>query len=44
MAAVAPFVASLPPDGRQRLVARALELLGDPDVLIRRMVVLRART
>jgi SAM-dependent methyltransferase len=44
MAAVAPFVASLSPPDRARLEARALELLGDPEVLVRRMVVLRALT
>ncbi len=44
MASVAPFVATLLPDRRRSLVARALELLGDPEVLVRRMVVLRART
>jgi SAM-dependent methyltransferase len=44
MAGLAPFVASLRPEQRQRLEARALELLGDPEVLIRRMIVFRART
>jgi SAM-dependent methyltransferase len=44
MAAVAPFVASLSPEERARLEARALERLGEPEVLVRRMVVLRART
>lgn len=44
MATVAPFVAALVPDRRRSLVARALELLGDPEVLVRRMVVLRAVT
>jgi len=44
MAGVAPFVASLLPDQRRQLEDRALELLGEPEVLIRRMVVFRART
>lgn len=44
MATVAPFVASLPPDRRRALHARALELLGEPETLVRRMVVLRATT
>jgi ubiquinone/menaquinone biosynthesis C-methylase UbiE len=43
MAAVAPFVASLSDEGRRRLSARALDLIGEPEVLVRRMVVLRAR-
>ena len=44
MAGVAPFVTALPRDQRQHLEERALELLGEPEVLIRRMVVFRART
>jgi SAM-dependent methyltransferase len=44
MAAVAPFVASLSGDQRAALEARSLELLGEPEVLIRRMVVLRVVT
>jgi SAM-dependent methyltransferase len=44
MAAVAPFVASLAREEQARLEARALELIGEPEVLVRRMVVLRART
>jgi ubiquinone/menaquinone biosynthesis C-methylase UbiE len=44
MAAVAPFVASLAPGRRRALEVRALELVGDPGVLVRRMVVLRAVT
>jgi ubiquinone/menaquinone biosynthesis C-methylase UbiE len=43
MAAFAPFVATLPHDRRRALEERALELLGDPEVLRRRMVVLRAQ-
>lgn len=44
MATVAPFIASLP-GGRQRQLAdRALELLGQPELLIRRIIVIVART
>jgi SAM-dependent methyltransferase len=43
MAAIAPFVASLSDARRRALEARALELLGQPEVLVRRMIVLRAR-
>lgn len=44
MASVAPFVASLPAPTRRQVVARALELLGpDPDVLVRRIVILTVR-
>jgi SAM-dependent methyltransferase len=44
MAQVAPFVASLPEGLRQELVARALDLLGtDPDVLVRRIIILTVR-
>lgn len=43
MAAMAPFVASLSPARRHDLEARALELLGEPAVLIRRMVILTAQ-
>jgi SAM-dependent methyltransferase len=45
MAQIAPFVATLPAAALERLRARALELLGpDPDPLIRRMIVICART
>lgn len=44
MATLAPFVASLPRARRQALEARALELVGEPEVLVRRMIVFRART
>jgi SAM-dependent methyltransferase len=44
MPMVAPFVASLPPGRRRALEARALELLGDSGVLIRRIIVFRAQT
>lgn len=42
LAHTAPFVAALPGPARQALTARALELTGDPPVLRRRMVMLRA--
>jgi ubiquinone/menaquinone biosynthesis C-methylase UbiE len=44
MAAVAPFVATLTAEQRHRLEARALELVGDAEELVRRMIVFRART
>jgi SAM-dependent methyltransferase len=45
MAQIAPFVATLPAAALERLRARALELLGpDPELLVRRMIVLTART
>lgn len=43
MAAMAPFVASLSPALRHGLQARALELLGDPAILVRRMLILTAQ-
>jgi hypothetical protein len=44
MAQVAPFVATLPAPALDQLRARALELLGpDPEVLVRRMIVITAR-
>lgn len=43
MATLAPFVTGLPPARRRALEARALELLGEPAMLVRRMVVLTAR-
>lgn len=44
MAQVAPFAASLPSPERQQVVMRALDLLGaEPEVLVRRIVVLTAR-
>lgn len=43
MAHSAPFVASLPPDRRRAVVDRALDTLGRPPTLVRRMVVLCAR-
>jgi SAM-dependent methyltransferase len=44
MAQMAPFVTGLAPSDRERLVHRALELLGpDPEPLVRRIIVLRAR-
>jgi SAM-dependent methyltransferase len=42
MASLAPFVAALPAGRRQALRDRALELVGEPETLVRRMVVLRA--
>jgi SAM-dependent methyltransferase len=45
MAQIAPFVATLPTAAMERLRARALELLGpDPEPLVRRMIVVIART
>ena len=44
MAQVAPFVASLPEVRRHELATRALDLLGaDPEVLVRRIIILTAR-
>ncbi len=44
MASVAPFVASLTQPVRRQVAVRALELLGpDPEVLVRRIIVLTAR-
>jgi hypothetical protein len=45
MAQIAPFVATLSAAALERLRARALELLGpDPEPLVRRMIVVIART
>lgn len=43
MATLAPFVTGLSRAKRLALEARALDLLGEPDLLVRRMVVLTAR-
>ena len=42
MAQVAPFLAARSAVERARVQARALELLGDPEVLVRRMIVIAA--
>jgi SAM-dependent methyltransferase len=42
MATVAPFLAGLDPDTRRGVAADALERLGDPPPLVRRMVVIAA--
>jgi hypothetical protein len=42
MAAVAPFLADLTDTARRQVTADALERLGDPPVLVRRMVVIAA--
>ena len=45
MAQVAPFIATLPARALAALRARALELLGpEPEILVRRMIVIRATT
>jgi SAM-dependent methyltransferase len=43
MASLAPFVEGLSHAAQQHLAERALELLGDPEPLVRRMIVLTAR-
>lgn len=44
MAQVAPFMAALPEAARERVQARALDLLGeDPEPLVRRIIILVAR-
>ncbi len=42
MAQIAPFLAARGADERRRAAARALELLGDHEVLVRRMIVIAA--
>ena len=42
MPTLAPFVASLPAKQRRAVTARALALLGEPPVLVRRMVIVTA--